>query len=178
MVVTGETKNFSGRKSLTVSNTTIQYGGTATFTSARVVNLQSGFEAKAGSRVDVFIENIPPCDDLLFSTSKDNILQPIKSGYINTTKKFEISFETNILENHISIFPNPTNSTITVQLHSDNPEAELNCIKLYDIFGRTILSKQVIGLSHVLNISTCPPGIYFIEIKDENKSYHQKLIIN
>ena len=177
MVVTGETKNFSGRKSLTVSNTTIQYGGKATFTSARVVDLRPGFEAQAGSWTDIYIENIPPCDDPVFQPQRENIPLPVKSGTLNEFKSFELTFETSVSESSVSIFPNPTNSTVTIQLHSANPEAELNQIKLYDIFGREMLSQQIGGRSCIMDISLYQKGIYFIQVKDEANIYYNKIII-
>ena len=177
MVVTGETKNFSGRKSLTVSNTTIQYGGTATFTSARVVDLRPGFEAQAGSWTDIYIENIPPCDDPVFQPQRENIPLPVKSEALNEFKSFELTFETSVSESSVSIFPNPTNSTITIQLHSNNIETELNHIKLFDVFGREILSQLLSGRSYVMDVSLYSKGVYFVEVKDETNIYYNKIII-
>ena len=103
-----------------------------------------------------------------------------KSYLLKTTpekKEINISFETNVSENFLSVFPNPANSTVTVQLNSNDKDAFLNHISIYDIFGRVILSQPVGGVSHVLNVLSYPKGVYFIMATDANKSYYQKLII-
>jgi hypothetical protein len=176
-ILSGQNKTYTGRNSLTVSNTTVQSGGKATFTSARVVELRPGFMAQAGSWVHVYIDNTPPCDELSFQTSKDNLLQSVKSGFLNESKSFNLVFETTILENSVSIFPNPTNSTVTVQLHSSNSDASLKSVKLMDLTGREILLQLVTGQFYTLDISLYSKGLYFIQIKDETTVYNRKLII-
>jgi len=174
-VSSGQIKHYKGRRSLTVSNTTIQSGGSAHFTSQKVITFLPGFVANAGCHVNAYIAP-PDCNEIAFREREENMLY-VKSESLQTIKKIELFFESDITENFVSIFPNPTNSTVTIQLHSNDKDASLNQINIYDIFSRMILLQETSGNSHVLDISTYPPGIYFLEAKDENKSYYQKIII-
>jgi len=176
-VSSGQIKHYKGRRSLTVSNTTIQSGGNARFTSQKSITLLPGFIANVGSHVSAYITP-PNCDEFAFREQREGIMNTLNyKNYSTASKEIKILFETTILENFISVFPNPTNSTVTIQLHSSDKDASLNHIKLYDIFGRIILQEQISGNSHVLDVSTRPQGVYFIEAKDETKSYYQKIII-
>jgi len=174
-VLSGQYKAYKGRKSLTVYNTNVNTGGWADFTSQKSILFLPGFTANAGSNVNIYIAP-PDCNELssfYIPRGSDNYLLKNKQE----TKDIKLLFEKDFTETSISVFPNPTNSTATIQLHSTNKEAALDYIKLYDIFGRTILSVSASGISHVINVSTCPQGIYFIEAKTLDKTYYQKLII-
>jgi len=178
-VLNGQYKEYKGRRSLTVSNTTVHSGGWAEFTSQKLITILAGFIASAGPKSLVYLYIAPPdCNELSWSSPK---LPTGGSSYLLKTtqeeKTLELSFETDIPENFISVFPNPTNSTVTIQLHSNDKDVFLNHIKLYDIFGRTILSQPVSGISHILDVLSYPKGFYFIKVETESKSYYQKLII-
>jgi hypothetical protein len=178
-VLNGQYKTYTGRRSLTVSNTAINSGGNATFTSQKSIILLPGFIADAGSHVSIYIAP-PDCNEMpLREELAENMLANTKDfkNFIKDHKEIKLFFETDFSENYIILFPNPTNSTITVQLHSNNSETSLISIKLMDLMGREILSQKINGQSHVLDVSTCPKGIYFLEAKDETNSYYQKLII-
>jgi len=180
-VLNGQTKAYKGRKSLTVSNTNIHTGGNATFTSQRSITLHPGFVAHAGSQVKISIAP-PDCNETpLRQTSIEEIFdhqknKTVASNSSTKSNEIELLFELDLSENYISIFPNPTNSTATIQLHSKNYETSLNSIKIYDLLGREILSKQVNENSFTIDLSSYPKGVYFIEVKDRNTSYYQKII--
>ena len=179
-VNSGQTKKYSGRRSLTVSNTNINPGGKATFTSQKSVFLLPGFFANAGSDASIYIAP-PDCDDLSSFTyvpreSNDNI-SLLKNK--PEAKAIELSFENSTLENHISVYPNPANSTVTIQLHNSDKSSELKHIIIYDIFGREVFSRQINETSsYVLDVLSYPKGVYFIVASDATeKTYYQKLII-
>jgi hypothetical protein len=178
-VLNGQTKNYQGRKSLTVSNTTINSGGTATFTSSKEIHLLPGFEAKAGSDVHIFISDIPPdCNDfsnyLMLRQSNPNTSSSSEDIKV---KEIELSFKKYLNESSISVFPNPTNSTATVQLNSKNKNASINFVKIYDILGKEILSQKVNETSISLDLSGYQKGVYVIQVNDFEKTFHQKIII-
>ena len=179
-VTSGQTKTYKGRKSLTVSNTTINSGGNATFTSAKSITLLPGFNAQAGSVVNIYIAPYD-CNELdiinaksIFLASKNNL--PEIDG-IADNKTIQLSFAHDFVENTISIFPNPANYTVTIQLNSNNNESFFNYIRLYDVFGRTVLHSSISENFYVFDISKLPKGIFFIEASDFNSKYYQKLII-
>jgi len=137
------------------------------------------FTAHAYSHAYLYITP-PNCNEMpLREESRENMLVNKASSSSAMSNQIELSFETDVSENFITIFPNPTNSTITVQLHSNNPDASLQTVKLFDIVGRELLWQQVSEHSnviHVLDVSIYPKGIYFIEIKDKTKNYYQKIV--
>ena len=176
-VLSGQNHKYSGRKSLTVSNTTIQSGGVATFTSQKSITLLPGFVAHAGSEVCIYIA--PDCDELSLLVRSENMLDNNTkvSNKLIVNKEIKVSFEPDFLENFISVFPNPANSTVHIKLHGNNPENSLISIKLKDLTGREMLFQQVNTQSYSIDISSYPKGFYFIEAKDTNTIYHQKIII-
>jgi len=181
-VSSGQNKKYYGRKSLTVSITNIHSGGKATFTSSKGVNLFPGFNAEAGSSVNISI--VPPnCNELNLFLPNNSILDASdneinKIVHFNAPKEIELSFEKDFYEHYISIYPNPANSMVTIQLNSNNEDATLSQIKLYDIFGRVIMSLSANGTSFLIDVSKSPKGIYFIEASGSETKYYQKLIIN
>ena len=192
IVSNGQTKHYKGRRSLTVFNTTVNSGGNATFTSQKIITFLPGFTANAGSRVSAYIAP-PDCDEIAFQSREGMMDVPMSLAFSTKTAEIELLFEidstfstkaTEIevaggddMGDFISVFPNPANSTVTVQLHSNNSETSLISIKFMDLLGRVVLSREVNEPSCVLDVSTYSKGIYFIETKDSDKIYHHKLII-
>ena len=177
-VLNGQTKHYKGKKSLSVSRTTINSGGKATFTSQKSITLLPGFVANAGSIVHIYL--VPPdCNETLLRDdfAERILLSPKNSSSSTKSNQIELSFETDFAENYLTVFPNPANSSVTIKLHTTNQQSSLNSIKLVDLFGRELLMQQVSGNSYTLYVSSYPKGIYFIEAQDPNQSYHQKIII-
>jgi len=138
-----------------------------------------GFTANAGSHAYLYITP-PNCNEMpLREISTESILVNKASSSSTMSNQIELSFETDFIENYISVFPNPTNSTVTIQLHSKNTEASLTSVKLMDMLGRELLWQQMneqSNVAHVLDLSIYPKGIYFIEIKDSNTLYYKKIV--
>ena len=88
----------------------------------------------------------------------------------NTTYKEQsnTSEVTNLLENSIFIYPNPTNEELSIE----NDSFTIENVEIYDINGKTILStnKPIINISHLLT------GTYFVKIKTDNGELIKKII--
>jgi hypothetical protein len=96
-----------------------------------------------------------------------------------TTLTYSILFtldDTSVSEfsdDNFSIYPNPANSTIHLQV-----PAGFNEVAVYNITGMQVLETRFAELSGNLNISALPTGIYIVRIFDnEGKSLVQRLII-
>ena len=80
-------------------------------------------------------------------------------------------------ESHISIYPNPANDNITIELSSD-----CHTIEIYDSFGRMMMGQQVTeSLSHQVvdvDISKYPSGLYLVVVKDDNNRYYKRIVKN
>jgi hypothetical protein len=81
--------------------------------------------------------------------------------------------ENNAEENHVRVFPNPSSSSITIELEKTLNESELQ-INIYDISGRLLKSEQSLlagnNLQYTVDISTFSTGVYMIEIIGDEKS--------
>ena len=96
--------------------------------------------------------------------------QPFVDPSVNITENTENGIT-------ISVFPNPTNSSLTLNiLNSPNREFK---IALYDLLGQCIIQQTVVskfdGNSNLeLDMRTCETGNYYLRIisgNDFNKSY-------
>lgn len=73
----------------------------------------------------------------------------------------------------ISVYPNPTNSTFTVDL--DKNEL-FHSIDLMDVQGRIILTKNVLSSQTQFDLTDIPSGMYFIQLKADNEVKTLKII--
>ena len=85
-------------------------------------------------------------------------------------------FTNEILYNQISVFPNPTNSILYINIGNvdENIKADI-FISITDIAGKEIINKQrYVGN---LDLSTFKSGIYFLNIYLKNSKLTTKLIM-
>ncbi|MDR0207296.1 MAG: M28 family peptidase [Bacteroidales bacterium] len=74
-----------------------------------------------------------------------------------------------IVKEHSSSFkvvPNPTTGELTI----DNGQLSIECIEIYDVYGRIVFSNHQIvsSANHLINISHLPMGNYFLKITTNN----------
>ena len=76
----------------------------------------------------------------------------------------------------ISIYPNPFNYSVTIQLSSTINNGELNIFNLYGQTTKTI--NNISGDKIIINRDNLPSGLYFIRLTEENKTIAaDKLVI-
>jgi PKD repeat protein len=75
----------------------------------------------------------------------------------------------------ISIFPNPANEILNIQLlpSTDISGTELS---IYNLNGKTVLSLQINSAKTSVSIKGMKPGIYFIRINSTNSVFVKKLV--
>ncbi|MFN3755569.1 MAG: T9SS type A sorting domain-containing protein [Flavobacterium sp.] len=89
-----------------------------------------------------------------------------------TTCSIVTSINETSYTNLFSVFPNPTNGTINITTNLQNYD-----ISIFNSTGQLIQKKKSISNSTLFDISDLPPGLYLIQIsEDENQLYKQKLI--
>jgi len=77
---------------------------------------------------------------------------------------------------NITIYPNPTNSTTTIQLPSQNTQNQV-IVNLYDVHGRLLYVPTVINAEKVeLNLSGLPSGMYFGQLQTESETHSFKVV--
>ena len=106
---------------------------------------------------------IIPCGESTFGEVEDYKVNIVASSGI----------EENNLDG-LSIFPNPTNDFITIDLTSGN--AIVNEIKLVDLTGKTLLTSTIINNSTKLDLHTLSAGVYHVIVNTNLGSVTRKII--
>ncbi len=102
-------------------------------------------------------------------------LEPIGNtdNYIIKLSPAPVSISSTILENEITIFPNPTLGQINIDPGSYNN----NTITIFNILGQQIFAEHNVSNSLQIDIEH-DAGIYFIEIENETGKLTSKIIKN
>jgi hypothetical protein len=91
------------------------------------------------------------------------------------TNKNPANEELNSEKLTVGVMPNPTNSSFTINLASGNSRSI--SIRVTDMLGRTVEQKDNLQQGQSLRIGTdYKPGIYFIDIRQENERVVMKLV--
>lgn len=110
---------------------------------------------------------------------KADYASPINNGFpIITWQKPDITSisENNIVNNIVSIYPNPSNDIVTI--HSDDPSVSLKIAEIYDVTGRKVMSETLCGQDQGLSIAKLHAGIYYVRIQTNNGGYSNlKLVV-
>jgi hypothetical protein len=90
------------------------------------------------------------------------------------TLKDEINVNLDKPENYFEIFPNPSNSIITLRSNSSN-----GVVNIFNELGVIVYTTYIQGEDLMIDLSEFSKSIYYIELKDENKeiSIKRKLVL-
>jgi hypothetical protein len=73
----------------------------------------------------------------------------------------------------LQVYPNPTTGKLTI----NNEQLTIEYIKVFDVYGRNMLSHTKYHPPHtVIDISSLPAGVYFLRVDTEEGSIMQKVI--
>ncbi len=98
---------------------------------------------------------------------------------INAYAVSPVSISTNDKNFNVDIFPNPSNSIINIR-SSEITNTNVEII-IHNSVGKLLYSKNLdvtTNLNQSIDISSFPIGVYFIQIKFDNKSIYKKLLKN
>jgi hypothetical protein len=70
---------------------------------------------------------------------------------------------TDHMNQHISVFPNPTSGIIT--LSKINGGFNANALEIFDSYGKKVLETQLFNDNITLNVMNYPSGIYVVKLK-------------
>jgi hypothetical protein len=76
-----------------------------------------------------------------------------------------------ILENSISIYPNPVNYELKIM----NCEYRINAVEITDISGKVIYNSKFI-IYNSINVSHLPEGVYLLKIMIDNNIFTKKIV--
>jgi len=72
-----------------------------------------------------------------------------------------------------NVYPNPTNGVFTIELENN---AKYD-VSVHNVLGQTVYSSSINSLSTTIDLSGFDKGIYTIELKDNNTTYTEKVIV-
>ncbi|MFK5878804.1 MAG: T9SS type A sorting domain-containing protein [Flavobacteriaceae bacterium] len=87
---------------------------------------------------------------------------------------FALSATNETIQSEFSIYPNPVNDILTINL-SNSLSSEAS-IKIYDLLGKLILVEEINNQKNQINISKLKNGNYFIKIETENTTTTKQFI--
>ena len=99
---------------------------------------------------------------------------------VTANQSIEVAFDvaTNLpaiaeTKNLASVFPNPVNNQLTVQINNElNAENPVE-LQFFDFTGKNILTLNQQQNLKRINLSDFPAGVYFLLISNNNKTDHQ-----
>lgn len=86
--------------------------------------------------------------------------------------------ESNTPNEVFRLFPNPTSNYLEIEFPENNTrERDRMEIVFFDIHGREVFTSKL--SSHRIDIRECKPGLYFYQIRENNRAiYQNKVIVN
>lgn len=104
------------------------------------------------------------------------LLIPPRASLLNSQGCISVAgLEENILSRKISIYPNPTCGKFTIK--NEGVMIEGSEVEIYNVLGEKTFQSLIINYELSIDISNQPNGIYFLQVKSENRTVTQKLII-
>ena len=73
------------------------------------------------------------------------------------------------------VYPNPTSGIFNIEC--ENTDLECCRFRIYDEFGKLLISNNITTEKHTVDLSTLPDGIYFIHLVEDGKSIAVRKIV-
>jgi len=173
-VTAGTTKSYRGYNTLTASDITVENTAVAEFIAPQGVTINGEFTAELGSDVYIYCAaTVPDCSEFPYPVMLKNS-KATSENTENETKN-EMEVDPALPSNSLFIFPNPSNGVFTVQLNGSLNE-EQSEINVFNIYGREVFSKPMETGYKILDLSSLPKGIYYIQITNAKKTFNRKII--
>src|SRR3989339_960294 len=174
---------LSGWNSLTIGDDVSITAGTTGDIKARTeIHLTEGFEALHGSDVHFYnAEVFPECPCFANYSRYANILQAGRVDNISfnenlTDKNIELAFKLRQGDFFVSVYPNPSHGIFTIDIIFDNEESPTCNVFVYNTSGKEILQKKLSDFKFSIDLSTNPPGLYYMKVLTDKHSKIIKII--
>ena len=84
-----------------------------------------------------------------------------------------VGFAENVLaETLVSLFPNPTKESLTIELTEINETSVL----VYNTQGKLVLSEGQVQSGHIINIASFEPGVYFVKGTHDQGTWMKRIV--
>ena len=108
------------------------------------------------------------------AVAKDNHNAKAASSLVKfTVSPFTAGLENNLLNNNISIYPNPAQKSVTIS-NNNNP---FNKIELFDFSGKKITERIIDKYEETIDLSGYEKGVYLVTLTGKTFQTTSKLII-
>lgn len=88
-----------------------------------------------------------------------------------TFKRTGTGIEENSIDNHIAIFPNPTNHLVNIK-----SDIQFESVEILNMLGQVIYHNSISDLQFQINVESYDSGIYFVRMKGAKGTVTKKLI--
>lgn len=103
-------------------------------------------------------------DNITISTNSQYVFEATESVELVAHFEYTENIE-EICEDNLTIYPNPASDYITIE----NIEKYPCEIRIYDMFGRNILNREINSYDNRVEISEIPQGTYILKINDDKR---------
>ncbi len=173
----GSSGIFKGWNSLTVESnpTAIIVNGSADFTARTEVNIRSEFTASLNSEVHIFTsETFNDCIDYTNyhapKIRRNNIRNLNEKGLIELNFRVTDDF-------NVTVFPNPSNQTININLFSEKNKNNIYTYSISDFSGKVLFQQSTRSPEYSIDISAFSKGIYSLTVQSNTFIKTKKIII-
>ncbi|MFZ4523843.1 MAG: FISUMP domain-containing protein [Bacteroidales bacterium] len=163
----GTTTCFGASQTITVSNVTVQTGGSATFIAGGKVVLQPSTIVQNGGYLHATI-----------TTTQNYCVQPAAMLPSNSEKStMEIpSRELKDATALFTLFPNPTAGNFTLEIHEFDATQTVE-VEICSLMGERLLQTRLAGLEqYAFDLTGWPAGLYLIRVVSGDRMSVQKLV--
>ncbi len=162
-VQNGEAACFDATEVVTVSNFTVETGGSATFIAGGQIHFTPGIVVQPGGYMHGYI-----------TTTTDYCMSQSPSIPVASVGEEETLLAT--LESWFKIYPNPTSGNFTLELTGTGDPAEVH-VEIYGMHGEKFLQAMMHHENQrTFSIGTVSSGIYLIRVSAGNETVSRKLV--
>ena len=98
-----------------------------------------------------------------------------EDSIVLTPKPLSGIFEQSVINNNLSVYPNPANNIVNIKF--DSPQNASNIITLLNVVGKIVYQDIIIGNKTPLSVSNLQDGIYFLQVENEERKTVKKISI-
>jgi hypothetical protein len=166
----GQTACFSATQTINVAGNetffTVLTGGSVTLIAGEVIHFQPGTSVDSGGYLDGHITT---------TGSYCGVKEPAMTG--NLLIAVEKSADIPLPEAWFKVYPNPTNGRFILEILSEK-EFQQSVIRIYGPMGEPVTTDEVSsGTTKELSLEGKPAGLYFISVRQKDKSATTKILL-
>jgi len=100
--------------------------------------------------------------------------------YITATPMVRMNFDpgnvsaiTDVKQSIFNVYPNPSNGIFTIELEASKKYD----VTINNVLGQTVISTKTSGMNTTIDLSNFGKGFYTVELKNNNSTYVEKVIV-